>query len=193
MERDRAKRGSDARPPASPPIFIVLLFVRVDHESVGRDVVDRRDAVYSDLSTGQLLEEGEGLISDTESVCGARIGESAYFRVYIPPIQEFITLDSTEIYRIRNRLEGRERGNIRRFDSGFQLDDLNSRSTRRPLCRLATPLSLSLARITRGSFHRGRGSRSTEKLAARELSRPPPYLFSLRSNRNRICARRDEI
>lgn len=144
MERDRAKRGSDARPPASPPIFIVLLFVRVDHESVGCDVVDRRDAVYSDLSTGQLLEEGEGLISDTESVCGARIGESAYFRVYIPPIQEFITLDSTEIYRIRNRLEGgRGRGNIRRFDSGFQLDDLNSRSTRRPLCRLATPLSLS--------------------------------------------------
>lgn len=86
---------------------------------------------------------GGGLISDTESVrCRARIGESAYFRVYIPPIQEFITLDSTEIYRIRNRLEGR--GNIRRFDSGFQLDDLNSRSTRSFVGWLCLSLSLSL-------------------------------------------------
>lgn len=119
---------------------------------------------------------GGGLISDTESVrCRARIGESAYFRVYIPPIQEFITLDSTEIYRIRNRLEGR--GNIRRFDSGFQLDDLNSRSTRSFVGWLCLSLSLS-ARITRGLFHRGRGSIDRKIGGARAFSASSLFIFA---------------
>lgn len=40
--------GDGTRGSRSRPIFIVLLFARVDHESVRCDVVDRRDAVYSD-------------------------------------------------------------------------------------------------------------------------------------------------
>lgn len=135
------------------------------------------------LSTGQVLERGRGLISDVECVCArarcrTRIGESAYFRVYIPPIQEFITLDSTltEIYRIRNRLEGRREYQAFRFGgSSSSRTTWISRSTRsqhhRPVVgrlrhyspSLSICLSLSfLSEATRGktkaSFHRGRAS-----------------------------------
>lgn len=119
--------------------------------------------------------------------CRTRAGESAYFRVYIPPIQEFITLDSTltEIYRIRNRLEGRREYQAFRFGvparrerPEFHVRLVASTTVRFVGWLRHYSLSLSIylslflvsARITRGkmkaSFHRGIEPRSTEKLAS---------------------------
>lgn len=156
------------------------------------------------LSTGQVLERGRGLISDVECVCArcrTRIGESAYFRVYIPPIQEFITLDSTltEIYRIRNRLEGRREYQAFRFGgSSSSRTTWISRSTRsqhhRPVCRPATPLlSLSLSICLSLSFLSDNERQNESFLSSWPsldrrknwqgegfLGRDAPYLFSLR-------------
>lgn len=137
-----------------------------------------------------------------------RAGESAYFRVYIPPIQEFITPDSTltEIYRIRNRLEGRREYQAFRFGvparrerPEFHVRLVPTTTVRfvgrlSPLLSLSHPLCLSIflsfSRFCADNERQNESlpfieARSTEKLAGREFSRawrfllPFLFIFSL--------------
>lgn len=124
MERDRAKRGSDAAPGSRTPrrylsSFYLLGFTMNQFGATLLIV----ETLFIQTVNGPGTGEGEGsnirrrMCVRARARCRTRIGESAYFRVYIPPIQEFITLDSTltEIYRIRNRLEGRREYQAFRF------------------------------------------------------------------------------
>lgn len=124
MERDRAKRGSDATPGSRTPrrylsSFYLLGFTMNQFGATLLIV----ETLFIQTVNGPGTGEGEGsnirrrMCVRARARCRTRIGESAYFRVYIPPIQEFITLDSTltEIYRIRNRLEGRREYQAFRF------------------------------------------------------------------------------
>lgn len=208
LERDGAERESGATPELPRRLFIVLVFVRVHHESVSvRRCWSSRRCLFR-LSTGQVLEEEKGdLISDRDRVC-VRAGESAYFRVYIPPIQEFITPDSTltEIYRIRNRLEGRREYQAFRFGvparrerPEFHVRLVPTTTVRfvgrlSPLLSLSHPLCLSIflsfSRFCADNERQNESlpfieARSTEKLAGREFSRawrfllPFLFIFSL--------------
>lgn len=122
--------GSDAAP-GPPPIFIVLLFVRVHHESVRCDVVDRRDAVYSDCQQARYWRKGD-LISDRDGVqcvCVAvrapvnRLTSAYIFRLFRNSLRSILRSRRFTGYGTASKGEG----NIRHFDSGFQLveNDLN--------------------------------------------------------------------
>lgn len=165
------------------------------------------ETLFIQTVNGPGTGEGEGsnirrrMCVRARARCRTRIGESAYFRVYIPPIQEFITLDSTltEIYRIRNRLEGRREYQAFRFGgSSSSRTTWISRSTRsqhhRPVCRPATPLlSLSLSICLSLSFLSDNERQNESFLSSWPsldrrknwqgegfLGRDAPYLFSLR-------------
>lgn len=145
-----------------------------------------------------------------------RAGESAYFRVYIPPIQEFITPDSTltEIYRIRNRLEGRREYQAFRFGvparrerPEFHVRLVPTTTVRfvgrlSPLLSLSHPLCLSIflsfSRFCADNERQNESlpfieARSTEKLAGREFSRAWRFLLPLLiyffTSSNRISVR----
>lgn len=208
--------GSDAAP-GPPPIFIVLLFVRVHHESVRCDVVDRRDAVYSDCQQARYWRKGD-LISDRDGVqcvCVLPYARrwigllpriySAYSGIHYARFYAHGDLPDTEPPRRAKGISG-----ISIRGSSSSRTTWISRSTRsqhhRPVCRLATPLlslfiylSFSLSRFCADNERQNESFLSSRHRASidgkiGEFSPPPPsYLSSLRQFEIKSARHCDEI
>lgn len=210
LERDGAERESGATPEPPRRLFIVLVFVRVHHESVSvRRCWSSRRCLFR-LSTGQVLEEEKGdLISDRDRVCVCapvnRLTSAYIFRLFRNSLRPILRSRRFTGYGTASKGEG----NIRHFDSGFQLveNDLNftfdsyppppsglSAGSRHyslsptPSIRLSFSLSLVSARITRGKMKaflssrldRRKNWRGASFLGRDASSSPFLFIFSLR-------------